>query len=626
MKSRMEKQNNRLFEVLWRQTLSVMVLIALSKMGATMIDGLIMARVYGADSSAAMGIVAPYATLATLIGGLISTGCQTICAAAQARGDVKSSNRIFVTAFYLALQISALITAGALLFAEPVCRFMGARGDNAYLLPETSSYLRGVCVGTAAMVLNLVLAPIVQLYAGGNCVKWSIVLLFVSDVLLDVVAVLLGLGSWGIGLSTALSNALCMLVMLAYLVSARAGIRLSPSHFDRSVISALLRQGMPEAVKRFLRMSGDILTNLIVLAVASGAAMAGKTIGNLYACLFTTPGLGAASAVYLLSGAYIAMEDERGIVLLGKRLFRYLLLTLGIAALSIILAPTLIELSLRADPETKETAVLCVRCILLSMPVYVCFEMFNSYMQSIGRGKDANRMALLGQTLLYLPLAAGLGFGFGTVGVLLSSPLALFLTLGIFYCRISRRLGRPAGPRDLLHVSECIHTEELDVVARNTVQDMESAVRCSEELRTALLGRGADARTAFAAALFVEEICSNIIEHGFRRPAGKRRLFSPREEYAMVFAFLHKGVLTLRISDNCVLFDPVEKRKSLEVREESSEGGLGLRLVFAMAEEASYTSMLNMNYMLIRVPMHGNGAPSGAGKQELRCVDERFPL
>ena len=54
MKAKSKKQQNRLFELLWRQTLLLMTLIALSKMGASTIDGIIMARAYGADSSAAM--------------------------------------------------------------------------------------------------------------------------------------------------------------------------------------------------------------------------------------------------------------------------------------------------------------------------------------------------------------------------------------------------------------------------------------------------------------------------------------------------------------------------------------------------------------------------------------------
>ena len=307
---------------------------------------------------------------------------------------------------------------------------------------------------------------------------------------------------------------------------------------------------------------------------------------------------------------------------LGQAL--HLLITLALTALSFVFTPALVDLILKADAETKRISVSCIRCMLLQMPVYVAFEMITSYLQSIGHRKEANTMSFLGNTLLYLPLVALLGLRFRAEGVILSTPIALLLTLAVFYARRSLKPRRPVGLRDIMHVSECIHPEEIHVAARCTVQTIEDAVRCSEEIRTGLLGKGADKRTAFLLSLFVEEICSNIIEHGFRKSDAERRLFASHPYAASVFAFLHDGVITLRIYDNCILFDPREKLRSIEEREKDPERGLGLKLIFAMADEASYTSLLNMNHMLIRLPLRGSAASSEKGKKTLTCYDERF--
>ena len=114
---------------------------------------------------------------------------------------------------------------------------------------------------------------------------------------------------------------------------------------------------------------------------------------------------------------------------------------------------------------------------LLSMPVYVCFEMVTSYLQSIGRRRDANSISFLGQTLLYLPLVAWLGLRFGAVGVLLSSPLAMLITLAIFYGKVSWKQRRPAGLREILHVSG--HTREKELVITIGVYECKiTAVSC----------------------------------------------------------------------------------------------------------------------------------------------------
>ena len=622
MRSGTEKRNSDLFECMWRQTLSAMMVISLSKIGATLIDGLIMASRYSTEALAAMGLVLPFGTLITLIGSLVSTGCQSVCAGAYAKGDVRASNRALATAFYVGLAASAMLTAGAYLLAGPVSAFLGADPKDARLFGETVAYLRAVSVGAAAMVLNLVLSPAVQLYAGGRYVRRATAVLLVSDVAFDVLAVVLGLGGWGIGLATSLANWLCVLILFGCVVSRKTAADLSPALFDLSAVGPMLRRGGPEAVKRLLRMGADIFTNYVILVTAADSAMAGKTFGNLFASLFTVPGLGAASAMYLLSGAFVSMQDEHGLFFVGRKQLLHLMNTIVLTVLSVLLTPLLTDLFLNADADTKRTAVVCIRCLLVQMPVYVCFEMVTSYLQSIGFGKRANAMSLLGQILLYLPLVALSGRYFGAPGVLLSAPAAMLATLVLFYAWLSLRLRRPAGLYDIMHVSECIRTDDADVIIRSAVRTMDDAVKCSEGIRTALTARGADPRTAFAAALFTEEICSNVILHGFRRGEAKRKPAHPREEYMSVFTFIREGVVTLRVSDNCVLFDPAEKLKSLAENERSPGSGIGLRLVFSMADEASYTSMLNMNHMLVRMRMNGSGATRGAG--ELAVYDERF--
>ena len=98
----------------------------------------------------------------------------------------------------------------------------------------------------------------------------------------------------------------------------------------------------------------------------------------------------------------------------------------------------------------------------------------------------------------------------------------------------------------------------------------------------------------------------------------------PNDLYAAVFAFVSEGTVTLRVYDNCVLFDPAEKLKSLEEHGKDPESGLGLKLVFSMADEADYTSLLNMNHMLIRFSLHADKTSRAAGPETLTCSDERY--
>jgi len=615
------KTSNKLFNLIWRQTLFAMVMMILSNIGAVLMDGVITTRVFGANASAAMGLITPYVMLVSLIGGLIGTGCQTLCSKAMGNGDRESSDRAAATSFYFGIAVSLVLTAVIFIFARPICGFIGASGKNAELLDDTKAYMRGVSVGTVGMVLNIILSPVVQLYAGRRAVNRSVIVIFVADVVFDLLAVILGIGILGIGLATSLSTFLGTFVLLKYAFSDKVGMKLSPRNFSVSDLKPILKQGTPEAVKRFVRLGQDVLSNYLILLAATGAAMAGKTVGNLLASFLSVLGLGAASAMYLLSGVYTAMEDEESLILLGKRQIRMLVLTAALTLLSFIFAPQLTALMLNADAETRQTAVIYVRCILVQIPLYICFEMVTYYLQNIGHGRDANLISLFGSIVFYLPLVFFMKKLFGAPGVVLSVPAALLLTLAVSYIRLCLRLHRIASLRDILHVSECINVSGIDVLDRSTVRNLEESVRCSEKLRLALLEKGSDTKTAYAVSLFAEEICSNIIIHGFT----KQKRLKESSKFASVFAYIENDTVTLRIADNCALFDPEEKLRTLEETQSKPESGLGLKLVFSMADEASYTSMLNMNHMLIRVPMHSAKQSSLNTPKKLEFIQISHP-
>ena len=62
----------------------------------------------------------------------------------------------------------------------------------------------------------------------------------------------------------------------------------------------------------------------------------------------------------------------------------------------------------------------------------------------------------------------------------------------------------------------------------------------------------------------------------------------------------------------------------LDALEKNPERGLGPKFVLLVADEASYTSMLNMNHMLIRVPLHWSSTAEAEGKKRLQSFDERY--
>lgn len=71
------------------RTVYLMTLIQLSRVGAQFVDSFVMSRAYGRTAIDAAGLAGPYFTVTSLIAGLISTGCQSICGRSLGAGDIE---------------------------------------------------------------------------------------------------------------------------------------------------------------------------------------------------------------------------------------------------------------------------------------------------------------------------------------------------------------------------------------------------------------------------------------------------------------------------------------------------------------------------------------------------------
>ena len=92
-------------------------------------------------------------------------------------------------------------------------------------------------------------------------------------------------------------------------------------------------------------------------------------------------------------------------------------------------------------------------------------------------------------------------------------------------------------------------------------------------------------------ALAVEEMCGNIIEHGFNKD---------KRDHSIDVRVLKKGDdYILRIRDNCLIFDPV---KQLEMYSENDiMHHPGIRIIVGLSKEFRYTCILKLNNLLIRI-------------------------
>ena len=113
----------------------------------------------------------------------------------------------------------------------------------------------------------------------------------------------------------------------------------------------------------------------------------------------------------------------------------------------------------------------------------------------------------------------------------------------------------------------------------------------AERLQEFCLARGIDEKRSYIAALCMEEMAGNIVEHGFTKDTKNHSID--------IRAAVKESDVILRIRDDCVAFDPYE-------RKELSDGSdpvknIGIRLVYSAASDVAYRNILGMNVLTIRI-------------------------
>ena len=104
--------------------------------------------------------------------------------------------------------------------------------------------------------------------------------------------------------------------------------------------------------------------------------------------------------------------------------------------------------------------------------------------------------------------------------------------------------------------------------------------------------KGISGKISYLTALTVEEIAMSIVQHGFTRD-DKDHILDIRLVYK-------EGELILRFRDDCPNFDPRKQYETI-FRNDDMSRMVGAKIIIAKAKDISYTSMLDLNNLVIRI-------------------------
>lgn len=372
----------------------------------SMVDIICVGQYGGPDAAAALACVTPAWSFLFCLGLLFGSGGGVRMSISRGEGKREKGDEYFTVTFVIALILSVVITALALIFQDEILTLGGA---DAKLLPDAREYAVWIFMAVPTFILAQnfgsfirndgapMLCTVSNLVGGGVNIVLDILFVFVFD-----------LGMKGAGLATAIGQLTCLLTLCTYFLRKRCTLKMRrPTRVLRKTWESMQAGFAPFA----LDISNGIATALfnnqcMRFGGATELAIYG-TIANIqimFQALFNSVGTALQPIVSINHGAGLKLRVQETFRLAMKLIAG---MTVLFFLISELLPGQMLRLYMDVTPAVMEIGPRIVRVFALSF-LLMGFNIVTSiYLQSILRNRasfllSVSRGFVLTVTFLFL--------------------------------------------------------------------------------------------------------------------------------------------------------------------------------------------------------------------------------
>ena len=547
----------------------------------------------GVDAMSAVGLYSPFNMLFTAISVMITGGATLLCGMYMGKNDREELQNTFSISILLSVLIAAIFTCAFLLAG--VLDATGILVADPAVRPLFNRYLVGQAVGVLPLLLGSQLSAYLTLENKERITFTASLVYIAANVLLNQVFVkMLHLEALGLALASALGLWIFLGVQASYFLSGRSFFRLQHKKLRWAAAGEVLKIGAGGAASNaFQTLRGFWLNHLMSVYIGSVAISAFATADNLLRIFWAVP-QGMQAITRVLIGISVGEEDRQTLTdIMWVAVQRFFPIECVIAAGLFLFAEPLTSLFYQ-DPSSAvfQMTAQGFRILPMAMPLSLLYMVYVCFGQAAGKHALVHLLAFLDGVFwvivyasLRLPAGDGIAAAYGAS--VFNGVMVLLTILGYAVLKL-RHFPRSMEELLVLPPDFGVPKEQrMDL----SVERMEQVVEVSRQIQDFCQDRGIDGRRAYLAGLAMEEMAGNIVKHGFSKD---------KKKHSVDVRVAHKGEgIFLRMRDDCIPFDPGERLALMG--EEDRTKNIGLRMVFAMAEDIGYQSMLGQNVLTVRL-------------------------
>lgn len=376
----------------------------------------------GESAQAATGILFTVQAIMQGIAFMLGHGGGTYIARALAKKDAQEATTYISSCFFTGGSIGILIGVLGLLFLQPLVRFLGSTET---IVPHAMDYGFWILSAAPFIICSLILNNGLRYEGKAFYAMFGLTAGGLLNILGDYVLVMrMGLGVYGAGLATAVSQVVSFLILLfMYLKMAQSTIKLSAMSKNLKLYLSVARVGFPSLIRQGLTsVTTGVLNNMT--KPFGDAAIAAMSVVNRYSNFLMCVGLGMGQGFQpVASFNYQAERNDRVKKGLLFTTTACVVLVGSLSILSLIFAEPIIAV-FQKHPQVIEIGAKALRFAAFGMLFMPLSVPVNMLYQSIQQPTVSSILSLVRSGAVTIPLLL-IGVPLlGLTGIQIAQPTA----------------------------------------------------------------------------------------------------------------------------------------------------------------------------------------------------------
>lgn len=376
----------------------------------------------GESAQAATGILFTVQAIMQGIAFMLGHGGGTYIARALAKKDAQEATTYISSCFFTGGSIGILIGVLGLLFLQPLVRFLGSTET---IVPHAMDYGFWILSAAPFIICSLILNNGLRYEGKAFYAMFGLTAGGLLNILGDYVLVMrMGLGVYGAGLATAVSQVVSFLILLfMYLKMAQSTIKLSAMSKNLKLYLSVARVGFPSLIRQGLTsVTTGVLNNMT--NPFGDAAIAAMSVVNRYSNFLMCVGLGMGQGFQpVASFNYQAERNDRVKKGLLFTTTACVVLVGSLSILSLIFAEPIIAV-FQKHPQVIEIGAKALRFAAFGMLFMPLSVPVNMLYQSIQQPTVSSILSLVRSGAVTIPLLL-IGVPLlGLTGIQIAQPTA----------------------------------------------------------------------------------------------------------------------------------------------------------------------------------------------------------